>query len=114
MRKSAPSSMYTRPPELSVRNSQHPRIMVEHVCEEQNNESVLEIGQAQLIPTLCTACSSSATTTTMSLPRSDYDPRRVCINPFPEFTLGKHRRTAGVYIAGALVRCVVHLPRPVH
>ncbi|KAF8918410.1 hypothetical protein CPB85DRAFT_1214097 [Mucidula mucida] len=38
----------------------------------------------------------------MSLPRSDYDPRRVCINPFPEFTLGKHRRTAGVYIAGAL------------
>ncbi|KAJ7576779.1 hypothetical protein C8J56DRAFT_1016781 [Mycena floridula] len=39
----------------------------------------------------------------MSLPRSNYDPRRVCLNPFPEFTfLGKHRRTAGVYIAGAL------------
>ncbi|KIY62135.1 UPF0220-domain-containing protein [Cylindrobasidium torrendii FP15055 ss-10] len=38
----------------------------------------------------------------MSLPRADYDPRRVCLNPFPEFTLGKHRRTAGVYIAGAL------------
>jgi len=40
--------------------------------------------------------------TSMSLPRSDYDPRRVCINPFPEFTLGKHRRTVGVYLAGAL------------
>ncbi len=39
----------------------------------------------------------------MSLPRADYDPRRVCLNPFPEFTLGKHRRTVGVYIAGALV-----------
>ncbi|KAL4255382.1 UPF0220 family protein [Pleurotus pulmonarius] len=38
----------------------------------------------------------------MSLPRSSYDPRRVCLNPFPEFTLGKHRRTIGVYIAGAL------------
>ncbi|PBK97878.1 UPF0220-domain-containing protein [Armillaria gallica] len=38
----------------------------------------------------------------MSLPRADYDPRRVCLNPFPEFTLGKHRRTVGVYIAGAL------------
>jgi hypothetical protein len=40
----------------------------------------------------------------MSLPRSNYDPRRVCLNPFPEFTLGPHKRTAGVYIAGALVR----------
>ncbi|TFK38293.1 hypothetical protein BDQ12DRAFT_606557 [Crucibulum laeve] len=38
----------------------------------------------------------------MSLPRSNYDPRRVCLNPFPEFTLGKHRRTIGVYLAGAL------------
>ncbi|KAJ8474398.1 hypothetical protein ONZ45_g15959 [Pleurotus djamor] len=38
----------------------------------------------------------------MSLPRSNYDPRRVCLNPFPEFTLGKHRRTMGVYLAGAL------------
>lgn len=41
---------------------------------------------------------------TMSLPRANYDPRRVCLNPFPEFTLGKHRRTVGVYLAGALVR----------
>ena len=40
----------------------------------------------------------------MSLPRVNYDPRRVCLNPFPEFTLGKHRRTVGVYLAGALVR----------
>ena len=39
----------------------------------------------------------------MSLPRGNYDPRRVCLNPFPEFTLGKHRRTVGVYLAGALV-----------
>jgi len=38
----------------------------------------------------------------MSLPRVNYDPRRVCLNPFPEFTLGKHRRTVGVYLAGAL------------
>ncbi|KAG6829780.1 hypothetical protein H0H87_010295 [Tephrocybe sp. NHM501043] len=40
--------------------------------------------------------------TTMSLPRSNYDPRRVFMNPFPEFSLGKHRRTVGVYLAGAL------------
>lgn len=40
----------------------------------------------------------------MSLPRSDYDPRRVCVNPCPNFTLGKHRRSIGVYLAGALVR----------
>lgn len=39
----------------------------------------------------------------MSLPRADYDPRRVCLNPCPNFTLGKHRRTIGVYLAGALV-----------
>jgi hypothetical protein len=39
----------------------------------------------------------------MSLPRSNYDPRRVCLNPFPEITLGKHRRAMGVYLAGALV-----------
>ncbi|KXN83092.1 UPF0220 protein C8D2.02c [Leucoagaricus sp. SymC.cos] len=38
----------------------------------------------------------------MSLPRSDYDPRRVCLNPCPNLTLGKHRRTIGVYLAGAL------------
>lgn len=43
----------------------------------------------------------------MSLPRSNYDPRRVCLNPFPNFDLGKHRRTAGVYLAGALVRFYV-------
>ncbi|TEB24252.1 UPF0220-domain-containing protein [Coprinellus micaceus] len=38
----------------------------------------------------------------MSLPRANYDPRRVCLNPFPELTLGKHKRTIGVYLAGAL------------
>ncbi|EJC97479.1 UPF0220-domain-containing protein [Fomitiporia mediterranea MF3/22] len=40
----------------------------------------------------------------MSLPRSNYDPRRVCINPFPniDLHLGKHRRTIGVYVAGGL------------
>ncbi|EKM75306.1 hypothetical protein AGABI1DRAFT_87878 [Agaricus bisporus var. burnettii JB137-S8] len=38
----------------------------------------------------------------MSLPRADYDPRRVCHNPCPNVTLGKHRRTVGVYLAGAL------------
>ncbi|THH08014.1 hypothetical protein EW145_g2995 [Phellinidium pouzarii] len=40
----------------------------------------------------------------MSLPRSNYDPRRVCLNPFPnlDFHLGKYRRTIGVYIAGGL------------
>ncbi|KAF8843861.1 UPF0220-domain-containing protein [Paxillus ammoniavirescens] len=35
-------------------------------------------------------------------PRSDYDPRRVCLNPFPEVNLGKYRRTIGIYLAGAL------------
>lgn len=42
----------------------------------------------------------------MSLPRSDYDPRRVCLNPFPflnNISLGKQRRTFGVYVAGGLV-----------
>lgn len=38
----------------------------------------------------------------MSLPRANYDPRRVCINPFPDFSLGTHRRTIGIYLAGAL------------
>jgi len=48
---------------------------------------------------------------TMSLPRSDYDPRRVCLNPFPfleKINLGKHRRTIGVYIAGGLVSVPKH------
>jgi len=31
-----------------------------------------------------------------------YDPRRVFLNPFPNFTLGRHKRTVGVYLAGAL------------
>ncbi|KAJ7182916.1 hypothetical protein C8R43DRAFT_1145469 [Mycena crocata] len=35
----------------------------------------------------------------MSLPPSSYDPRRVCLNPFPNVDLGKHRRTVGVYFA---------------
>ncbi|KAJ7444628.1 hypothetical protein B0H11DRAFT_1747243 [Mycena galericulata] len=38
----------------------------------------------------------------MSLPRSNYDPRRVCLNPFPDIDFGKHRRTVGVYFAGGL------------
>jgi hypothetical protein len=49
----------------------------------------------------------------MSLPRSDYDPRRVCLNPFPfldKINLGKHRRTFGVYLAGGLVSELLHLP----
>ena len=47
----------------------------------------------------------------MSLPRADYDPRRVCVNPCPNFTpgLGKHKRTVGVYLAGALVRLFLSL-----
>jgi len=42
--------------------------------------------------------------TIMSLPRSNYDPRRVCLNPFPALDLhfGKYRRTIGVYLAGGL------------
>ena len=40
----------------------------------------------------------------MSLPRSNYDPRRVCLNPFPALSLGKYRRTVGIYLAGGLVR----------
>lgn len=58
-------------------------------------------------PTIPLDSSSPPSTTvqlpTMSLPRSNYDPRRVCLNPFPELTLGKHKRTVGVYLAGALV-----------
>jgi hypothetical protein len=48
----------------------------------------------------------------MSLPRSDYDPRRVCLNPFPDLNLnfGKHRRTIGIYLAGALVCTFPSLP----
>ncbi|KAF8122136.1 hypothetical protein EV363DRAFT_1428520 [Boletus edulis] len=38
----------------------------------------------------------------MSYSRSRYDPRRVCLNPFPELNLGKYRRTIGIYLAGAL------------
>ena len=41
---------------------------------------------------------------TMSLPRSDYDPRRVCLIPFPTVALAQNKRTVGVYVAGALVR----------
>ena len=47
---------------------------------------------------------TSSSCTFMSLPRANYDPRRVCLNPFPEFTFGKRRRAIGVYLAGALVR----------
>jgi hypothetical protein len=52
-----------------------------------------------------------STTSQMSLPRANYDPRRVCLNPFPELTLGKHKRTIGVYLAGALVRLCGLAPR---
>ncbi|KAG8920565.1 hypothetical protein FRC03_006540 [Tulasnella sp. 419] len=38
----------------------------------------------------------------MSLPRSSYDPRRVCIIPFPTVAFAQHKRTLGVYLAGAL------------
>ena len=51
----------------------------------------------------------------MSLPRSDYDPRRVCVNPFPflnNVNLGKHRRTFGVYLAGGLVSPTLPFPVP--
>jgi len=47
----------------------------------------------------------------MSLPRADYDPRRVCLNPFPALNGvyesifgGKHRRSIGIYVSGAIVR----------
>ncbi|CAE6411470.1 unnamed protein product [Rhizoctonia solani] len=38
----------------------------------------------------------------MSLPHSQYDPRRVCIIPFPTLPFLKHKRALGVYTAGAL------------
>ena len=53
---------------------------------------------------------------TMSLPRSDYDPRRVCVNPFPflnNVNLGKHRRAFGVYLAGGLVS-LLSVPYPLY
>jgi hypothetical protein len=40
----------------------------------------------------------------MSLPHSQYDPRRVCIIPFPTLPFLKHKRALGVYAAGVLVR----------
>ncbi|KAJ7835434.1 hypothetical protein B0H14DRAFT_3871053 [Mycena olivaceomarginata] len=40
----------------------------------------------------------------MSLPPSNYDPRRVCLNPFPDIDFGKHRRTVGVYAAVCLCK----------
>ena len=52
----------------------------------------------------------------MSLPRADYDPRRVCVNPCPNFTLGvgRNKRTFGVYLAGVLVRTSrSHHPFPI-
>jgi len=45
---------------------------------------------------------STLTVNPMSLPRSNYDPRRVCLNPFPNVNLGKHRRTVGIYLSGGL------------
>jgi hypothetical protein len=48
----------------------------------------------------------------MLLPRSNYDPRRVCLNPFPDVNLGKHRRTVGIYLAGGLVSLTHHLTPP--
>ncbi|TFY69792.1 hypothetical protein EVG20_g3000 [Dentipellis fragilis] len=40
----------------------------------------------------------------MSLPHSHYDPRRVCLNPFPalNISLPKYKRSIGIYIAGGL------------
>ncbi|KAI0915952.1 hypothetical protein AcW1_009343 [Taiwanofungus camphoratus] len=38
----------------------------------------------------------------MSLPRANYDPRRVCLSPLPTFNLGKHRHAIGIYLAGGL------------
>ncbi|KAF8217449.1 hypothetical protein K438DRAFT_1952336 [Mycena galopus ATCC 62051] len=38
----------------------------------------------------------------MALPRANYDPRRVCLNPFPDVDFGKYRRPVGVYLAGGL------------
>ena len=52
---------------------------------------------------------SPSLTVDMALPRSNYDPRRVCINPFPNISLGKHRRTIGIYLAGGLVRSAAPL-----
>jgi hypothetical protein len=39
----------------------------------------------------------------MSLPRSTYDPRRVCLVSFPSIDLGPRKREWGVYLSGALV-----------
>ncbi|GAA97549.1 uncharacterized protein L969DRAFT_42600 [Mixia osmundae IAM 14324] len=38
----------------------------------------------------------------MSLPRSSYDPRRVCLISLPRITLGPKKREFGVYASGAL------------
>jgi hypothetical protein len=38
------------------------------------------------------------------LTHANYDPRRVCVNPFLEIDFETHRGSGGVYIAGGLVR----------
>jgi hypothetical protein len=40
----------------------------------------------------------------MSVPRADYDPRRIFLISCPSLPMFKHRRAIGIYTAGALVR----------
>jgi hypothetical protein len=88
--------------EVQVETEVHSRS--EDVVNENSHGSVTTASppshSSLLPPTTITRNESS----TMSLPRSNYDPRRVCLNPFPALSFGKHRRTIGVYLAGALVR----------
>jgi hypothetical protein len=90
---------------------------------EGNTESALYSNQLSHAATPVRRCLSAHTQNaiqhdeenTMSLPRSDYDPRRVCVNPFPflnNVNLGKQRRTFGVYVAGGLVSPTPPFPVP--
>jgi len=91
------------PPRISIQVE----TQVETDEERYSHSSPVTVSSPLLRPprlTSTTTRRSAARNTHMSLPRSNYDPRRVCLNPFPNVDLGKHRRTVGVYLAGALVR----------
>ncbi|GLB42478.1 putative uncharacterised protein family (UPF0220) [Lyophyllum shimeji] len=96
---------YPRPPPIAIRVETETQVNVEDADWNSHGSSIVSTvvspSQAQH-PLPSSPQPTSTLFSTMSLPRANYDPRRVCLNPFPEISLGKHRRTVGVYLAGAL------------
>ena len=81
----------------------HNRKVVPTLCRSGLGETCLSSYHHIVFKLKTTEDTHNSQLAIMSLPRSDYDPRRVCLNPFPNFTLGKHKRTMGIYLAGGLV-----------